>query len=787
MPDNQIKQSSDISRSRIQVRVLMPVAVLLALFLLIVFFGFFRLQESRIESEQALTTNKSSHIYQKEIDIEVLLLEYHAEVLAQNGELGKYWKKRNRPEIESFIKKIYETMRKERPQISHLYLIDTDGVCYLRAHIPEKFGDKIVRPSLLRTMESGLTRHGIEIGPFGTYTLRVVVPWYIDGTLAGYIEVSEEIKHLIPRLKETMGCETAMLIPKRFLDRKKWEEGQRKMGDNDSWDTCRSFIIFSSSSPVFSKRENMEKIEHLVDILLAKKPSKHVYFIKADGREWHLSIVSLNEDVTDPTPGILLLMRDVTHEMSLAQKTQTTVFICGVLFGIGILGFFQFYSANLQDKIDDQHKLRDEYDKALNNLISNQRLDIDLTKLILDAVNPPMRRFTPMGNNAALFCDNISAPCNAEGGDHIIMRTIEADRRKRTVFFLKDESGHSVNGILKSIISDLSHHRIFDANPMLEIEKSLSKLNEWMRSSKTHQGDTFFSAIGFEIDHESLEMRYASAGHPSMILLRNGECQLLPIFGERGHNLPVAGIPNAQFSAGTIKLCQGDILLSYTDGLSEMGESRGHARLGSHEMAALVKDLHDRHGGAIHVTQLIGQVLATQCEKCGYTVTPDGKNDSPDDVTLLGVEIGLMQDRYESFKFPDSAAVSDMTQQLWIKLYPVLIAEKFENTDRILIALEEALMNAWKHGDKQSGIMPVIFNWNLNNDLVLEVLDVGHGFDPQKIADPTLPENILKSSGRGVFMIKMLADEVKWDLHGRHIVMIFSRHGKFNAKESLTI
>jgi len=204
-------------------------------------------------------------------------------------------------------------------------------------------------------------------------------------------------------------------------------------------------------------------------------------------------------------------------------------------------------------------------------------------------------------------------------------------------------------------------------------------------------------------------------------------------------------------------------------------------------MAALVKDLHDRHGGAIHVTQLIGQVLATQCEKCGYTVTPDGKNDSPDDVTLLGVEIGLMQDRYESFKFPDSAAVSDMTQQLWIKLYPVLIAEKFENTDRILIALEEALMNAWKHGDKQSGIMPVIFNWNLNNDLVLEVLDVGHGFDPQKIADPTLPENILKSSGRGVFMIKMLADEVKWDLHGRHIVMIFSRHGKFNAKESLTI
>ena len=46
------------------------------------------------------------------------------------------------------------------------------------------------------------------------------------------------------------------------------------------------------------------------------------------------------------------------------------------------------------------------------------------------------------------------------------------------------------------------------------------------------------------------------------------------------------------------------------------------------------------------------------------------------------------------------------------------------------------------------------------NELVVRVLDQGEGFDPQEVADPLAPENILKSSGRGIFFMRNFMDDV---------------------------
>jgi serine/threonine-protein kinase RsbW len=46
------------------------------------------------------------------------------------------------------------------------------------------------------------------------------------------------------------------------------------------------------------------------------------------------------------------------------------------------------------------------------------------------------------------------------------------------------------------------------------------------------------------------------------------------------------------------------------------------------------------------------------------------------------------------------------------------------------------------------------------NELVVRVLDQGEGFDPQEVADPLAPENILKSSGRGIFFMRSFMDDV---------------------------
>ena len=45
--------------------------------------------------------------------------------------------------------------------------------------------------------------------------------------------------------------------------------------------------------------------------------------------------------------------------------------------------------------------------------------------------------------------------------------------------------------------------------------------------------------------------------------------------------------------------------------------------------------------------------------------------------------------------------------------------------------------------------------------LTIRVRDQGEGFDPEEVADPLAPENLLKSSGRGIFLIRNFMDEVK--------------------------
>ena len=81
----------------------------------------------------------------------------------------------------------------------------------------------------------------------------------------------------------------------------------------------------------------------------------------------------------------------------------------------------------------------------------------------------------------------------------------------------------------------------------------------------------------------------------------------------------------------------------------------------------------------------------------------------------------------------------------------------------IVMAVREAVTNAMVHGNQEDETMSVevIFNC-LGNALEIEVRDQGEGFDPTGVPDPTDPANILKTSGRGIFLMRSFMDEVEW-------------------------
>ena len=80
------------------------------------------------------------------------------------------------------------------------------------------------------------------------------------------------------------------------------------------------------------------------------------------------------------------------------------------------------------------------------------------------------------------------------------------------------------------------------------------------------------------------------------------------------------------------------------------------------------------------------------------------------------------------------------------------------------MAVREAVTNAVVHGNRQDESKPVEVGLSgTDAELVITVRDRGEGFDPERVADPTAAENILKASGRGILFMRTFMDEVTWE------------------------
>jgi serine/threonine-protein kinase RsbW len=81
------------------------------------------------------------------------------------------------------------------------------------------------------------------------------------------------------------------------------------------------------------------------------------------------------------------------------------------------------------------------------------------------------------------------------------------------------------------------------------------------------------------------------------------------------------------------------------------------------------------------------------------------------------------------------------------------------------VAVRESVINAIKHGNREDQEKLVTIEFSISppaapTEFIVRVVDEGEGFEPQEVADPLAPENILKSSGRGIFFMRSFMDDV---------------------------
>jgi serine/threonine-protein kinase RsbW len=99
-----------------------------------------------------------------------------------------------------------------------------------------------------------------------------------------------------------------------------------------------------------------------------------------------------------------------------------------------------------------------------------------------------------------------------------------------------------------------------------------------------------------------------------------------------------------------------------------------------------------------------------------------------------------------------------------------------DTTGNLMLLLSEAVTNAIVHGNKLDEKKKVEVEVQINsNKIISTVKDQGNGFDPQAANDPLKEENLLKDSGRGIFLIQEISDSIDYLDNGTKIRFSLNR------------
>jgi serine/threonine-protein kinase RsbW len=116
------------------------------------------------------------------------------------------------------------------------------------------------------------------------------------------------------------------------------------------------------------------------------------------------------------------------------------------------------------------------------------------------------------------------------------------------------------------------------------------------------------------------------------------------------------------------------------------------------------------------------------------------------------------------------AEVQGLIGRFLDELAPIGFADK--ELFGIRLALEEALVNAVKHGNRQDPSKTVRIRYQINSrEFLIEIQDEGRGFDPEGVPDPLNPENLERPGGRGVFLMRHYMSWVQYNEAGNCVTL----------------
>jgi signal transduction histidine kinase/DNA-binding response OmpR family regulator len=329
---------------------LIPLITIMLILTSLLIYGLNKVQNNNSNSIIQQKSKAFEYLYNFLVDSDAEHIGMLFDYIEQNADIEKAFLSRNREELFNITDTTFLNWRKKY-KITHFYFITPEDKCFLRVHSRNRKDDIIKRNTLIAAKKTGKIAFGVELGVMGTLTLRVVKPWYINGKLIGYVELGEEIDHMLAPLEKSLGCEIFILLKKKHLNRKRWEEGVSFLKRESTWDYYdNNYILVNDSSNIFAKKElfdiTQKTLQHGKQI--DNQTDSHKFHI---GKKYYISKATPYSDMTGKRIGIIILVKDITVLVNSEHGSMISFIIIIISSSLIIIILFLIIIGKIEKKL----------------------------------------------------------------------------------------------------------------------------------------------------------------------------------------------------------------------------------------------------------------------------------------------------------------------------------------------------------------------------------------------------------------------------------------------------
>lgn len=385
------KDGSETARLRLFFLAPLTLVIMLAVGLFV--FNFYRYQQQDVESGIVRVQTSAPKLYQNSIRHNAMALQTIVDMLEKNRALHAALARGDRAELLERSAPFFADMHKVFG-ITHLYFTRADRVNLLRVHQPERYGDVIDRFTTREAERTGALAQGVELGPLGTFTLRLVSPWYADEArkqLIGYVELGIEVDRALEEVRDYLGVQTFVLIRKQFLQRDMWESGMKTLGRVPDWERFPDVVLSTQGAQAIpdalAERIRSGKVEESAAAIVA-------------GRVSYRSIAVPLRDAAGVDVGQMVFLVDISREADSARRAFVFSGLTALVVGGVLFVFFYWLVGRIGAQFESHRRLladlamRDGLTRLLNHrmfytllekeVARTQRYDKPLSLLMLD-------------------------------------------------------------------------------------------------------------------------------------------------------------------------------------------------------------------------------------------------------------------------------------------------------------------------------------------------------------------------------------------------------------------